>query len=70
MLLLRVRYWAHAEEKQAHTLGLSEDALLYASADCSVEQGVKHCVDSRDGVVGADILLESGTAGKVSARLR
>jgi hypothetical protein len=50
------------QRKMAHTLWLSEDALLNTSSESPVEQGVEHSV-GRDLVVGPDVLLEGGTAG-------
>jgi hypothetical protein len=53
--------------QRARTLWLSEDTLLNARLQGSVEQRVKHGVGSRDLVVGLDILLEGDTAVRTSA---
>jgi hypothetical protein len=53
-----------SEAGASRTLWLSEDTLLNAIADSSVEKRIEHGIDGGDFVVGLDILLEGSTAVK------
>jgi hypothetical protein len=63
---LTVRSAGRKDDRTARTLWLSKDALLDTGSEGTVEQRVEHGVGG-DLVVGADILLQGGTAGEVSA---